>query len=68
MEKEFGLSIGLYMQEFTINDAAADLVVKLANENSHVYDLGLLSWSAVNGITIWGIQPGHFTSSDGQWN
>ena len=66
-KERFGLSIGLYSQEFAIDDKAAQLMVELVNENPHVYDLGL-SWGGVNGITIKGIQPGRFTSTDGLWN
>lgn len=66
-KERYGLSIGMYSQEFAIDDKAANLIVELANENPHVYDLGL-SWGGVNGITIRGIQPGRFTSTDGLWN
>ena len=66
-KERFGLSIGVYSQEFAIDDKAANLIVELVNENPHVYDLGL-SWGGVNGITIRGIQPGRFTSTDGLWN
>ena len=66
-KERFGLSIGLYSQEFAIDDKAARLMVELVNENPHVYDLGL-SWGGVNGITVKGIQPGRFTSTDGLWN
>ncbi|CAB9517561.1 expressed unknown protein [Seminavis robusta] len=66
-KERYGLSIGLYSQEFAIDDAAANLIVELANNNPHVYDLGL-SWGGINGLTIKGIQPGRFTSTDGFWN
>lgn len=66
-KEKFGLSIGLYCQEFAIDEAAISLLVKYANENSDVYDLGL-SWGGVNGITVRGIQPGRFTLTDGFWN
>ena len=66
-KERYGLSLGLYCQEFAIDEKAADLIVQLINENPHVYDLGL-SWGGVNGITIRGIQPGRFTSTDGFWN
>jgi len=66
-KERYGLSIGIYCQEFAIDDTAANLLVQFVNENAHVYDLGL-SWGGVNGITIRGIQPGRFTSTDGLWN
>ena len=63
----YELSIGLYVQEFAIDEAACNLLVEYANRNQHVYDLGL-SWGGVNGITIRGIQPDRFTLTDGFWN
>jgi hypothetical protein len=66
-KERFNLSIGLYVQEFAIDEVAVDIFVKLVNESPHVYDLGL-SWGGVNGITLRGIQPHRFTSTDGFWN
>ena len=63
----FDLSIGLYCQEFAIDDAAIDFIVNHVNNNSHVYSLGL-SWGGVNGVTVRGIQPDRFTNTDGFWN
>lgn len=63
----FGLSIGLYCQEFAIDDAAIDFIVNHVNNNGHVYNLGL-SWGGVNGVTVRGIQPDRFTNTDGFWN
>jgi hypothetical protein len=66
-KQRFNLSIGLYVQEFAIDEAAVNLFVQLVNESPHVYDLGL-SWGGVNGITLRGMQPHRFTSTDGFWN
>ena len=66
-KERFGLSIGLYCQEFAIDEAAVNVIVKLVNDHAEVYDLGL-SWGGVNGITVRGIQPGRFTLTDGFWN
>jgi hypothetical protein len=63
----YNLSIGLYVQEFAIDEAAVNLLVDYVNENPLVYDLGL-NWGGVNGITIRGIQPDRFTCTDGYWN
>ena len=63
----FDLSIGLYCQEFAVDDAAIDFIVDHVNKNSHVYNLGL-SWGGVNGVTVRGIQPDRFTNTDGFWN
>lgn len=56
-KEHYQLSIGLYVQEFAIDEVAISLIVKYANSNLHVYDLGL-SWGGVNGLTVKGIQPG----------
>ena len=61
------LSIGLYVQEFAIDEVAISLIAKYVNSNLHVYDLGL-SWGGLNGLTVKGIQPGRFTATDGLWN
>jgi hypothetical protein len=66
-KERFNLSIGMYVQEFAIDEAAVNVFVKLVNESPHVYDLGL-SWGGVNGITLRGMQPHRFTSTDGFWN
>jgi len=62
----YNLSIGLYVQEFAIDDTVINLLTKYVNNNPHVYDLGL-SWGGVNGVTVRGIQPGRFTYTDGFW-
>lgn len=64
---KFGLSIGLYCQEFAIDEAALNIIVKHVNDYPDIYDLGL-SWGGVNGVTVRGIQPGRFTLTDGFWN
>jgi hypothetical protein len=61
----YQLSIGVYVQEFAIDEVAISLIVKYVNSNSHVYDLGL-SWGGINGLTVKGIQPGRFTATDGK--
>jgi len=63
----FELSIGLYVQEFAIDERYIDLLVKFVNENPRVFNLGL-GWGGINGVTVRGIQPGRFTATDGLWN
>jgi hypothetical protein len=65
-KNRFNLSIGLYVQEFAIDEKAVDILVRLVNETPRVYNLGLC-WGGINGITIRGIQPGRFTATDGFW-
>jgi hypothetical protein len=66
-KEKFNLTLGLYCQEFSIDEAAVNILVKYANESRHVFHLGLC-WGGVNGLTLRGIQPGRFTSTDGFWN
>jgi hypothetical protein len=66
-QRKFNLSIGIYCQEFCIDDAAICLLVRLVNDNPNVYSLGFC-WGGVNGITVRTIQPGRFTRTDGFWN
>jgi len=66
-KKHYGFSMGLYLQEFSIDEAAARLLIDLVNQNPKLYDLGL-AWGGINGMTVHGIQPGRFTSTDGYWN
>eukprot|EP00536_Pseudo-nitzschia_multiseries_P018427 jgi/Psemu1/264876/estExt_Genewise1Plus.C_25140001 len=66
-KRHYGFSMGLYLQEFSIDEAAARLLIELVNDNPSLYDLGL-AWGGINGMTVHGIQPGRFTSTDGYWN
>ena len=66
-KEKFNLSIGVYCQEFAIDDSAISLLVQYVNQNPHVYDLGF-SWGGINGVTVRGIQPGRVTKTDGFWN
>ena len=63
----YRLNIGLYCQEFAIDDTAIDLLVRFVNSFPDVFNLGL-SWGGVNGYTVKGIQPGRLTCTDGFWN
>lgn len=63
----YNLSIGMYVQEFAIDDAAASLLADHVNRNPRIFNLGL-SWGGINGICIRGIRPDRFTSTDGFWN
>ncbi|KAI2490165.1 hypothetical protein MHU86_24416 [Fragilaria crotonensis] len=58
------LKIGLYVQEFNIDEAALNLLVHLANENPNLLENGI-TWGGLNGVTVRGIQPGRFTCTDG---
>jgi hypothetical protein len=66
-KRRYNLSIGMYVQEFAIDEAATNILVRLVNDNPQIYDLGL-SWGGVNGITLRGIRPGRFTDTSGFWN
>jgi len=66
-KEHFGLSLGLYVQEFCVDDKIMELLVEYVNKNEHIYDLGF-SWGGVNGMTVKGIQPGRVTSTDGKFS
>lgn len=64
-KERFDLSIGMYIQEFIVDDRILEILIEHVNDNKHVYDLGL-SWGGINGLTVRGIQPGRLTSTDGK--
>lgn len=66
-KSRYNLSIGMYVQEFAIDEAAANILVSLVNDNPQIYDFGL-SWGGINGITLRSIRPGRFTDTSGFWN
>ena len=66
-QEYYDLTIGLYVQEFAIDEAATDLIVNHVNRNLDVYKLGL-GWGGLNGVIVNGIHPGRFTNTDGFWN
>jgi hypothetical protein len=63
-KEKLNLKIGIYVQEFGIDEAALNILVKLVNENPNVFAYGL-SWGGINGVTVRGIQPGRYTCTDG---
>jgi hypothetical protein len=64
---QYKFSMGVYVQEFAIDDAAATLLINHVNEHSELFNLGF-AWGGVNGMSVHGIQPGRFTSTEGYWN
>lgn len=66
-KERFNLRIGLYCQEFAIDEAALAILSKYVNDNPDIYDLGF-AWGGINGVAIGGIRPGRFTATDGLWN
>ena len=66
-QKKLDLSIGVYVQEFSIDESALSLLVQFCNDFMDIYCLGL-SWGGLNGVTVKGIKPGRFTKTDGFWN
>ena len=66
-KEHYQLSLGLYVQEFAIDEVAISLLVRYVNTmGREVFDLGL-SWGGINGLTVKGIQPGRFTATEGFW-
>lgn len=66
-KERFNLRLGLYVQEFAIDEAAIAILSQYANEHLDIFDLGF-AWGGINGIAIRGIKPGRFTATDGLWN
>ena len=60
-QRHLELNIGLYVQEFSIGDAALDAISKLVNHYPSIYNLGL-AWGGLNGSAIKGVH------GDGYWN
>jgi len=60
----YGFSIGLYVQEYAIDDAAATLLTDFVNRNPNVFDIGLC-WGGVNGFVPRGILPTRYSCTDG---
>lgn len=63
-KNKLNLKIGLYVQEFGIDEAALTNLVNFTNEHANLLEHGL-SWGGINGVTVKGIRPGRFTSTDG---
>jgi len=60
-QRHLELNIGLYVQEFSIGDAALDAISKLVNHYPSIYNLGL-AWGGLNGAAVKGVY------GDGYWN
>eukprot|EP00563_Minutocellus_polymorphus_P006977 CAMPEP_0181033366 /NCGR_PEP_ID=MMETSP1070-20121207/7219_1 /TAXON_ID=265543 /ORGANISM="Minutocellus polymorphus, Strain NH13" /LENGTH=1006 /DNA_ID=CAMNT_0023110789 /DNA_START=150 /DNA_END=3170 /DNA_ORIENTATION=- len=60
-QRHLELNIGLYVQEFSVGDAALDAISKLVNHYPSIYNLGL-AWGGLNGSTVKGVH------GDGYWN
>mmetsp|Transcript_18871 Transcript_18871/g.31190 ORF Transcript_18871/g.31190 Transcript_18871/m.31190 type:complete len:745 (-) Transcript_18871:168-2402(-) len=58
------LKIGIYVQEFGIDEAALNMLVKYVNNNPDIFEHGF-SWGGINGVTVRGIRPARWTSTDG---
>lgn len=63
-QEKLTLKLGLYVQEFGIDEAALAILVGFVNSNSNMFERGF-SWGGINGVTVHGIRPGRWTSTDG---
>lgn len=52
----FGFRLGVYVQEFDIDNKAANMITELVNDKADVFDLGF-SWGGISGETAAGIEP-----------
>lgn len=63
-KENLGLKIGVYVQEFGIDEAAVNVLVQFVNENPDLFENGFC-WGGINGVTVRGIRPNRWTSTDG---
>ena len=63
-KERLNLKLGLYVQEFGIDDAALDVLVRFVNSNPTLVEHGL-SWGGINGIAVRGIRPSRWNPTDG---
>jgi hypothetical protein len=58
--------VGVYVQEFAIDEVAASILITHVNNNPHVFNRGM-AWGGISGKTISGVQPSSFGNTDGLW-
>lgn len=62
----YSLNVGVYVQEFAIDEVAASILITHVNNNSHVFNRGM-AWGGISGKTISGVQPSSLGNTDGLW-
>ena len=62
----YNLNVGVYVQEFAIDEVAASILITHVNNNPHVFKRGM-AWGGISGRTISGVQPSNFGNTDGLW-
>jgi hypothetical protein len=63
-KERLNLKIGLYVQEFGIDEVALDVLVRYVNFNPTLVEHGL-SWGGINGVAVRGIRPSRWNPTDG---
>jgi hypothetical protein len=63
-KEKLNLKLGIYVQEFGIDDAALNILIGYVNENQSLFEHGF-SWGGINGVTVRGIRPDRWTPTDG---
>ncbi|KAI2512142.1 hypothetical protein MHU86_2229 [Fragilaria crotonensis] len=63
-KERLNLKIGLYVQEFGIDEVALDVLVRYVNSNPTLLEHGL-SWGGINGVAVRGIRPSRWNPTDG---
>jgi len=64
--EHYHLRMGIYAQEFAIDEEALELLIRYVNSHPTVFTMGM-AWGGLNGVTVRGIQPGMFRKTDGYW-
>lgn len=62
----YNLNVGVYVQEFAIDEVAASILITHVNCNPHVFNKGM-AWGGISGKTISGVQPSTLGNTDGLW-
>jgi hypothetical protein len=55
-KRYYGFHLGVYVQEYDIDDRAATMITELTNANRDVFDLGF-AWGGLSGRTAGDIEP-----------
>jgi hypothetical protein len=64
-KQHYGFRLGVYVQEYDIDDRAATMLMEATNNNADVFDLGF-SWGGLSGKAASGIEPSLMDATVGE--
>ncbi len=64
-KQHYGFRLGVYVQEYDIDDRAATMLMEATNNNADVFDLGF-SWGGLSGKAAAGIEPSLWDATVGE--